>query len=107
MLNKRQIIAVQIIPCLGGEVKVRCSLPLQSKEAPRTGHRVTIVGSAKNHVMTGVSYPSLSYISDHANKTGHHMTYDAPFKYQALLPSRVYTGDQGEGTGLRGYSTNC
>ena len=34
---------------------------------------------------------------DHANKTGNHMTYDAPFKYQALLPSRVYTGDQEKG----------
>ena len=38
---------------------------------------------------------------DHANKIGHHMTYDAPFK--ALLPYRVYTG---EGTGLRGYAAS-
>ena len=27
------------------------------------------------------------------------MTYDADQWYQALLPSRVYTGDQGEGPG--------
>ena len=60
--------------------------------------------SVIGHVMPGlVGVVDRAYNSvDHANKTGHHMTYDAPFKYQALLPYRVYTGDQGEGTGLRG-----
>ena len=52
----------------------------------------------------------ISHVTSHANerrihthKRGRHMTCDAGLKYQALLPYRVYTGDQGEGTGLRGY----